>query len=89
MQIKKVEAIISAHVEHRKSERLSHPSRFDIKKSIAERCVQRPVPEIPKGSVESGYDFYNQNNSDVAGNIKILNSSYHIRIFSFFVIKLS
>jgi hypothetical protein len=50
-----VEAIISGHVDHRKTERDSNPKRFNVKKTLAERCVQKPVPEIRENSDGSNY----------------------------------
>ncbi len=41
---KKVETIIIKHVEHRRSERDENPTRFNVKKTLAERCLQRPMP---------------------------------------------
>lgn len=41
----KVESIIAKHVEHRKLERDENPQRFNVRKTLAERCVQRPVPD--------------------------------------------
>lgn len=42
---RKVEAIITKHVDHRKAERDENPERFNVRKTLAERCLQRPVPE--------------------------------------------
>ncbi len=50
-----MEAIISGHVDHRKTERDNNPKRFNVKKTLAERCVQRPVPEIRENSDGSNY----------------------------------
>ncbi|CAF0705595.1 unnamed protein product [Brachionus calyciflorus] len=46
----KTEMIIANHVEQRKLERESDPARFGVKETIAEKCVQRPVPETRKNS---------------------------------------
>lgn len=61
----KVEQIIGSHVEHRRFERDENPGRFNVKKTLAERCLQRPVPDIPKISSESNFDYYS-NNQDVS-----------------------
>lgn len=45
----KAETLLSFHVEHRKKEREMNPRRFNVKKTIAERCIQRPEP-IRRGS---------------------------------------
>ena len=51
--------IISRHVEHRKAERDAHPKRFDVKKTLAEKCIQRPVPDArATSSSESTADYY-------------------------------
>lgn len=58
----KVENIIAGHVEHRKEERDEHPGRFNVRKTLAERCVQRPVPEAPKSSSQTDtLDYYSAN----------------------------
>jgi hypothetical protein len=51
----KAENIISNHVDHRKIERDLNPSRFSVKKTLAEKCVQRPVPETRVISDRSNY----------------------------------
>jgi hypothetical protein len=56
----KVETIIAGHVDHRKLERDQNPVRFHVKKTLAERCVQVPVPEIRKGSSDT-LDYYSAN----------------------------
>lgn len=57
----KVENIIAGHVEHRRFERDQNPARFNVKKTLAERCLQRPVPDIPKISSESNFDYFSNN----------------------------
>ena len=47
----KSERIITAHVEHRKLERDADPARFNVRKTLAEKCVQRPVPDTRKNSL--------------------------------------
>ena len=55
----KAEVIISRHVEHRKAERDANPKRFDVKKTLAEKCIQRPVPDArATSSSESTVDYY-------------------------------
>lgn len=51
----KAEAIISGHVDHRKTERDQNPQRFNVKKTLAEKCVQRPVPDMRENSDGSYY----------------------------------
>ena len=52
----KVEMLIANHVEHRKLERELDPQRFDVKKTIAEKCVQRPFPDTRKSSEVSNFN---------------------------------
>jgi len=56
----KVETIIASHVDHRRDERGDHPERFNVRKTLAERCVQRPVPDARKSSSET-FDYYSGN----------------------------
>ena len=46
----KVECIMNEHVVHRKNERDGYPERFDVKKTLAEKCIQRPIPEVRTNS---------------------------------------
>ena len=52
----KVEHIILDHIELRRSERNENPKRFDLKKTLAERCVHRSVPT--KNSSEVYFEQY-------------------------------
>ena len=56
----KVENIIANHVDHRKAERDENPKRFNVKKTLAERCIQKPVPDVRKCSTDT-YDYYSAN----------------------------
>ncbi len=56
----KIETVIASHVDHRKTERNENPIRFNVKKTLAERCLQKPVPDIRKSSTET-YDYYSAN----------------------------
>ncbi|XP_070198100.1 spermatogenesis-associated protein 4-like isoform X2 [Littorina saxatilis] len=40
----KAHKIINDHIDHRRIERLQDPARFNIKPSIGERCVRKPLP---------------------------------------------
>ena len=41
---------MNEHVVHRKNERDGYPERFDVKKTLAEKCIQRPIPEVRTNS---------------------------------------
>lgn len=56
----KVEQIIACHVDHRRAERDEFPGRFNVKKTLAERCIQQPVPDAPKSSSDT-FDYYSAN----------------------------
>ncbi|RNA11136.1 spermatogenesis-associated 4-like isoform X2 [Brachionus plicatilis] len=56
LSAQKVEILISNHVENRKSDRENEPQRFDVKKTIAEKCVQKPVPETRRSSEVSNFN---------------------------------
>lgn len=56
----KVETIIASHVDHRRDERNDDPERFNVRKTLAERCVQMPVPDARKSSSET-FDYYSGN----------------------------
>ncbi len=49
----KSERVVASHVGHRKLERDADPSRFSVKKTLAEKCVQKPVPDTRKSSFQS------------------------------------
>ena len=42
-------------MDHRKIERDSNPKRFSVKKTLAEKCIQRPVPDMRQKSDGSYY----------------------------------
>ena len=44
LDILQCQKIINDHIDHRRVERLQEPTRFDIKPSIGERCVRKPIP---------------------------------------------
>lgn len=48
--------LIANHVEQRKLERELEPARFDVKKTIAEKCIQRPLPDTRKNSEVSNFN---------------------------------
>lgn len=56
----KVETVMAGHVDHRRAERDEQPGRFNVKMTLAERCVQRPVPDAPKSSSDT-FDYYSAN----------------------------
>lgn len=56
----KVESIIAGHVDHRKAERDENPDRFNVRRTLGERCVQRPLPEVRKSSSDT-FDYYSAN----------------------------
>ncbi len=56
----KAEVLIANHVDHRKLERDADPVRFNVRKTIAEKCVQRPVPDTRKSSSISGVNQLEQ-----------------------------
>lgn len=43
----KAQDLIRRHIQHRQEDRMEDPSRFNIKPSIGERCVRRPLPQTP------------------------------------------
>jgi len=57
--IKKAEILITIHAQHRKEEREKEPKRFNVKKTLAERCVQKGFPNSRKSSDDVDYSFYN------------------------------
>lgn len=54
---KKVESIIAQHVDHRRAERDENPSRFNVKKTLAERCLQRPLPSFDRKTSDFSFDY--------------------------------
>lgn len=48
--------LIANHVENRKLDRENEPARFDVKKTIAEKCIQRPFPETRKSSEVTNFN---------------------------------
>lgn len=58
--INKAEILITIHAQHRKEEREKEPKRFNVKKTLAERCVQRGLPNSRKSSDDVNYSFYNE-----------------------------
>uniref|UniRef100_A0A0B7AAM7 CH-like domain-containing protein n=1 Tax=Arion vulgaris TaxID=1028688 RepID=A0A0B7AAM7_9EUPU len=47
----KSQKIINDHIEHRREERRSNPSRFDIKPTLGDRCVRRSITQPKKVSL--------------------------------------
>lgn len=43
-------------MENRKLDREIEPDRFDVRKTIAEKCIQRPVPETRRSSEVSNFN---------------------------------
>ncbi|XP_041463054.1 spermatogenesis-associated protein 4-like [Lytechinus variegatus] len=43
----KAQDIITRHSQHRQEDRLEDPARFNIKPTIGQKCVRRPVPQTP------------------------------------------
>ncbi len=56
----KVENILVGHVDHRRAERDQNPARFNVKKTLAQKCIQVPVPEVRKNSTDT-LDYYSAN----------------------------
>ena len=52
----KAETLLSFHVNHRKEEREMNPKRFSVRKTIAEKCIQRPKPDNRR---ESDFSYEN------------------------------
>ena len=85
----KAENLIANHVDHRRFEREENPVRFNVKKTLAERCLQRPVPDVPKISSESNLDYYsaNQDGEFISENHSFWNLSYYLNNLFFLLRK--
>ncbi|XP_072171333.1 spermatogenesis-associated protein 4-like [Diadema setosum] len=53
----KAQDLIHRHIQHRQEERLEDPSRFNIKPSIGQRCVRRPLPHTPSSTKNKEIPF--------------------------------
>jgi hypothetical protein len=44
-------------INYQRAERDENPTRFNVKKTLAERCVQRPVPSVDRKTSDFSYDY--------------------------------
>nr|UYO08642.1 spermatogenesis-associated 4 [Strongylocentrotus intermedius] len=49
----KAQEIIRQHIQHRQEDRLEDPARFNIKPSIGQKCVRRPIPQTPHSASQA------------------------------------
>jgi hypothetical protein len=65
----KADSIIKNHIIHRMEDRNQNPERFNVRKTLAERCIQRPVPD-PRlnDNLESDSDLYAESIESIRNN---------------------
>ena len=77
--VNKAEILITIHAQHRKEEREKEQKSFNVKKTLAERCVQRGFPNTRKSSDDVNYSLYtgdeNQQQSKEETNHRMSNVS--------------